>query len=201
MDEKNKIHKQIMKLMDEATIRILDKYPDITMEDMVKKSEKERLELYKEVLINDPAMAIKFMELSKEATKNGLNPFSLLQPEKEQEKKPPQKFALFYGFNGILEKQYSVITDKTEEEINARMAMVKVSIPWSIHKWEEFEKIIIQFKGTENELKEIPFEDAMSILRVGALNEFEKFIESEVEEFTDKCIAGVCKPGDHHCGK
>ena len=114
-----------------------------------------------------------------------------------------EKFVLFYSFNGILTNNYSIITDKTEDEIRARMSMLKIKTPlaWSIHRWEEFEKIIKQFEGGPNQLIEIPFEDAMSILRVGQLNEFEKFIEAEMEEFTDKCVPGVCRPGDHKCGK
>ncbi len=112
------------------------------------------------------------------------------------------KFSLFYGFNGILAKQYSVIEDKTEDEIRARMLMLKLKTPlaWSIHRWEEFKKIVEQFANTPNALSEIPFDDAMSIIRVGQLNEFEKFIEAEQEEFTDKCILGKCRPGNHFCG-
>ncbi len=153
-------------------------------------------EAMQEAISKNPELMKRFLHLGKVATEFGLN-----VPPVEEEKKPPQKLALFYGFNGILEKKYSVITDKTKEEIRTRMLLIKTNVAWSIHNWEEFEKIIKQFEGGPNKLTEITFEDAMSILRVGQLNEFEKFIESEMEEFGEKCILGVCKPGDHHCGK
>ena len=149
-----------------------------------------------EAIEHNPELMKRFLALGKVATEFGTE---ALMPK--EDKKPPQKFALFYGFNGVLEKKYSVITDKTEEEIRTRMLMIKTTVAWSIHRWEEFENIVKQFEGTPNQLIEILFEDAMSIIRNGQKNEFEKFIEAEMEEFTDKCIAGKCKPGDHYCGK
>lgn len=110
---------------------------------------------------------------------------------------------VFYGFNGILAQRYSVVDNMTPDEINARMSFVAdLKVPWKINDYSAFQDVLRMFEGTPNALREIPFDDAMIVLRTGlqATKVQEDFEEPDEEEFDDNCVE-TCRPGDHKCGK
>ncbi len=112
-----------------------------------------------------------------------------------------QKSVLFYGFNGMLANKYSVIEGNSQEEIVARMQFAGNKIPYSIKDWNNFSIVIDQMRGTPNDLREISFDDAMNIIRIGIeKTKVEVFEDAEKDEFDDNCNV-TCKPGSHTCGK
>ncbi len=112
-----------------------------------------------------------------------------------------KRLVLFYGFNGLLPKKYSIIKDKTKEEISARMSLTGDKVPWKIESYSEFKKVLDMFDGTPNALNLIEFDDAMNIIRIGNQEiKVDDFEDAEVDEFDDDCLP-TCKPSKHSCGK
>ncbi len=116
---------------------------------------------------------------------------------------PPEPLmtVLFYGFNGMLARKYSVIGNMSHEDIQARMQFAGDKVPYSIKDYSQFNVVIQQMENTADRLTQIPFEDAMNIIRIGIENSVvEEFVDAEKDEFDDNCVE-TCKPGQHACGK
>lgn len=119
-------------------------------------------------------------------------------PSGNQEQ-PNNKLVVFYGFNGMLAQKYSV-TEKSREEITARLEASKNKVPYSIKDYESFQVVIEQMQDI-SPLVEIGFDDAMNIIRIGMEKlTVEEFKDAEEDEFDNNCVPG-CKPGNHACGK
>ncbi len=110
------------------------------------------------------------------------------------------KFAVFFGFNGMLAQKYSIV-ELSEEEITARLQFSGNKVPYTVKNYDEFKAVVETLKDTTTPLNEINFDDALNIIRIG-INKLEvvEFEDVEKDEFDDNCIA-TCKPGNHACGK
>lgn len=108
---------------------------------------------------------------------------------------------VFFGFNGMLSQKYSVVDGTGREEITARLQFAGDKVPYSIKQYDDFMVVVDQMRDTPNMLKEIPFDDALNIIRIGIEKlQVVEFEDAEEDEFDDNCLA-TCKPGNHNCGK
>lgn len=134
---------------------------------------------------------------------SAVNPFYIddLQEKLESE---PKEAIIFFGFNGLLGGKYSRIR-LNPEEIEGRMSFLslkqKEKVPWSYHSLDGFRSVLGQLTDGPTSLQEIPFDDALNIIRIGTQEvKIDDYEDAEEDEFTDDCLE-TCLPGLHKCGK
>lgn len=111
------------------------------------------------------------------------------------------KKMVFYGFQGPLAGQFSLVEESNEQEIKLRCMALSNAVSPVFHDVLTFSTFYDQYNKPEGTLKSIAFEDAMQSLRLAEkLAPKEEFVDAEVDEFDDDCTED-CIPGNHTCGK
>lgn len=112
-----------------------------------------------------------------------------------------EPFMIFWGLSGKLADFYSMINNPAlkREMIEARIALISTKQPFSLVRESHFETMVEKLGGIEN-LRNIPYEEALLILEGTKEVPGLEYIEPEQSEFDDRCLI-TCKPGNHQCGK